>query len=202
MTQQWQAPLDSDDPFVLFGDWLAAATETEPSDPNAMSLATITEDRLPSVRIVLLKGFDREGFVFYTNTLSRKGQELWAHPAAALCFHWKSQRRQVRIEGRVEPVPPQEADEYYPQRPRGSRIGAWASDQSRPLESRDVLEKKVAALEKQYQDDHIPRPAHWSGYRVVPYYFEFWVERPFRLHDRKVFCHPVNGIWDIVRLYP
>jgi len=202
MNKNWDEPLVSDDPFALFGDWLTAAEQSEPNDPNAMSLATVTEDGLPSVRIVLLKGFDRDGFVFYTNTQSRKGNELWAHPAAALCFHWKSLRRQIRIEGPVFMVSEEEADLYYQQRPRGSRIGAWASDQSRILPERAVLEEKVADYERQYPGDAIPRPSHWSGYRLVPSDFEFWVDRPFRLHDRKFFSNPVNGLWDVVRLYP
>ena len=202
MTQDWQPPLDSDNPFDLFGTWLAAAEESEPNDPNAMSLATVNEDGLPAVRIVLLKGFDTDGFVFYTNTLSRKGQELWGNPVAALCFHWKSLRRQVRIEGAVLPVTEEEADAYYQQRPRGSRIGAWASKQSQNLPERAELERRVAAFEQEYPGDNIPRPAHWSGYRLVPNYLEFWVDRPFRLHDRKVFDNPTDGTWQISRIYP
>lgn len=197
----WSAPLESDDPFDLFGLWMQEAVTVEINDPNAMSLATIDARGRPCVRIVLLKDFDREGFVFYTNTQSSKGDQLALNPVAGLCFHWKSLRRQVRIEGKVVPVSAQEADAYFPQRPRGSRIGAWASHQSRPLDQRKTLEERVTQFEQQYAGDDIPRPAHWSGYRIVPDYLEFWVDRPFRLHDRKTFTL-VGQAWNIGRIYP
>lgn len=189
------------DPFHLFQAWFKDAEASEPNDPNAMTVATVDADGRPSARIVLLKGLDQTGFVFYTNTLSRKGSQLAARPAAALCFHWKSLRRQVRIEGRVERVSDAEADAYFATRPRGSRIGAWASLQSQPLDGRATLEGRVAALEAEYEGREIPRPAHWSGYRVVPDYLEFWQDREFRLHDRITFTASGEG-WTIGRLYP
>jgi pyridoxamine 5'-phosphate oxidase len=190
-----------DDPFSHFATWFAAAGESEPNDPNAMTLATSTPDGFPSARIVLLKGWDRNGFVFYTNRESRKGAELIANPRAALLFHWKSRQRQVRIEGTVGPVTEAEADDYYATRPRLSRIGAWASRQSRPLASRAELEDRVAAFEQRYPDETIPRPGYWSGFRVTPARFEFWQDMPFRLHDRIVYTPEGTG-WAAHRLYP
>lgn len=194
-----------DAPFPLFRKWLDDAEAAEPNDPNAMALATIDSDGTPSIRMVLLKGLDERGFVFYTNRESRKGTALDSNPVAALCFHWKTLRRQIRIEGRVERVSDAESDEYYQTRPLGSRIGAWASDQSRPLSSRTHLVNKVSALETQYQDqaDSIPRPPHWGGYRVVPQAIEFWHDGEFRLHRRVVYTPAVDGSgWDRKMLYP
>ncbi len=189
------------DPFALLDAWMEEATARELNDPNAMSLATATPDGRPSVRIVLLKGIDREGFVFYTNTQSRKGAELAENPEVALLFHWKSLGRQVRIEGLAEPVKPEEADMYYASRPRISRLGAWASDQSRPLDSRATLAARLDELERTYPGNEIPRPPHWSGYRVRPDTFEFWRDMPYRLHERVVFTR-VNGAWQTSMLFP
>ncbi|HYE50325.1 MAG TPA: pyridoxamine 5'-phosphate oxidase [Azospirillaceae bacterium] len=190
------------DPFALFRAWLAEAEAAEPNDPNAMSLATVGPDGMPSARIVLLKGLDERGFVFYTNTESRKGDQLGAHPKAALCFHWKSLRRQIRVEGEVERVTEAEADAYFQSRPRGSRIGAWASVQSRPLPDRATLEARVAEFTARFGEAEIPRPPHWSGYRVVPGRIEFWQDREFRLHDRRLFVRAAGGGWTDERLYP
>jgi pyridoxamine 5'-phosphate oxidase len=189
------------DPFDQFRTWFAEAERAEPNDPNAMALATATPEGLPSVRMVLLKEWDTSGFVFYTNTESRKGGELDANPHAALLFHWKSLRRQVRIEGAVERVSDAEADAYYASRARLSRIGAWASEQSRPLPGRGALLKRVAKYEGMYLGDQIPRPPHWTGYRVLPTRIEFWQDMPFRLHDRTVHVRSGEG-WDVVKLYP
>jgi pyridoxamine 5'-phosphate oxidase len=189
------------EPFGLFGAWLADATRSEPNDPNALALATVDADGLPDVRMVLLKGFDQKGFVFYTNFESAKGQEILGSMKAAMCFHWKSLRRQVRVRGPVEIVSDAEADAYYVTRPRGSRIGAWASKQSRELESRFALEKAVAEYTARYPIGDIPRPAHWSGFRIIPQQIEFWHDRPFRLHDRVVFTRSGDG-WEKTRLYP
>lgn len=189
------------DPFRLFGEWLAEAGATEPNDPNAMALATVDETGLPDVRMVLLKGFDRRGFVFYTNLDSRKGQELGAQPKAALCLHWKTLRRQVRVRGPVERVSDAEADEYYASRPRGSRIGAWASRQSQPLDSRATLERRVDELHAEFPGDDIPRPSFWTGTRIVPSEIEFWQDGEFRLHDRFRFTRAGDG-WSVARLYP
>lgn len=190
-------------PFELFQEWLDDATAHELNDPNALSLATVDRDGLPNVRMVLLKGFDEGGFVFYTNFESAKGAELLSAGKAAMCFHWKSLRRQIRIRGTVNFVEAQEADEYYQSRPRGSRIGAWASKQSRPLESRFALEKEVARYTAKFALGEIPRPEHWSGMRLVPTSIEFWHDRPFRLHDRLTFVRDNPGEnWTRARLYP
>lgn len=193
---------ESPEPFELFAAWLEDATASEPNDPNAVAVATADSDGLPDVRMVLLKGFDQAGFVFYTNFESAKGRELLANMKAAMCFHWKSLRRQVRVRGPVEVVSDEEADAYYATRPRGSRIGAWASKQSRPLESRFALEKAVAEYTARYAIGEIPRPKHWSGFRIMPQTIEFWHDRPFRLHDRIVFTHQPDGGWGKTRLYP
>ncbi|AMS43772.1 pyridoxamine 5'-phosphate oxidase [Aminobacter sp. Y103A] len=190
------------EPFQLFASWLKDATASEPNDPTALALATVDTDGLPDVRMVLLKGFDEHGFVFYTNFESAKGREILATMKAAMCFHWKSLRRQVRVRGPVEIVTDAEADEYFASRPRGSRIGAWASKQSRPLESRFALEKAVAEYTARHVIGDIPRPPHWSGFRIVPSQIEFWHDRPFRLHDRVVFTRTADGGWDKDRLYP
>ncbi|MEZ5804088.1 MAG: pyridoxamine 5'-phosphate oxidase [Rhizobiaceae bacterium] len=192
---------ESPEPFELFAAWLEDATASEPNDPNAVAVATVDSDGLPDVRMVLLKGFDQAGFVFYTNFESAKGRELLANMKAAMCFHWKSLRRQVRVRGPVEVVSDEEADAYYATRPRGSRIGAWASKQSRPLESRFALEKAVAEYTARYAIGAIPRPSYWSGFRIVPQEIEFWHDRPFRLHDRMKFVRTAGG-WDKTRLYP
>ena len=190
------------EPFVLFKQWLEDASRSEANDPNALALATVDGDGLPDVRMVLLKGFDRRGFTFYPNFESAKGREILGSMKAAMCFHWKSLRRQVRVRGPVEIVSDEEADTYYASRPRGSRIGAWASKQSRPLESRFALEKAVAEYTARYAIGEIPRPAHWSGFRLMPSSIEFWHDRPFRLHDRIVFSRRDDGGWDKTRLYP
>jgi pyridoxamine 5'-phosphate oxidase len=189
------------DPYSLFARWFAEAQAKEQNDPNAMALATVGADGMPSLRMVLLKGFDPEGFVFYTNYESRKGTQLLAHPKAALLFHWKSLRRQVRVEGTVEPVTAAEADAYFTSRPKQSQIGAWASAQSRPLKSRFELEKQVALHAAKYAIGKVPRPAYWSGFRIKPRYFEFWEDRPFRLHDRVVY-EAADGGWQTQRLFP
>ena len=193
---------ESKEPFRLFATWLDDATGSEPNDPNGVALATVDEDGLPDVRMVLLKGFDEQGFVFYTNFESAKGREILSSMKAAMCFHWKSLRRQVRIRGPVEVVSDAEADAYYATRPRGSRIGAWASKQSRPLESRFALEKAVAEYTAKYAIGDIPRPEYWSGFRLVPHHIEFWHDRPFRLHDRIRFTRTADGGWEKARLYP
>ncbi len=189
------------DPYVRFAEWFDEAKRTEPNDPNAMTLATCTPDGFPSARIVLLKGADPRGFVFYTNKQSRKGGELTANRRAALLFHWKTLQRQVRVEGTVEDVTEAEADAYYATRARVSRLGAWASDQSRPLAERGVLEARVAEMEAKYPGDDIPRPPHWSGYRVLPERFEFWQDMPFRLHDRTIYAKSATG-WETSKLFP
>ncbi len=200
---------ESEQPFDLFADWFAQAEAHEPNDPNGMALATVDETGLPNVRMVLLKGLDGaeagdgRGFVFYTNTESAKGRELLASGQAALLFHWKSLRRQIRIRGAARPVSDAEADAYFASRARGSRIGAWASQQSRPLESRFALEKAVAKFTAQFHIGDIPRPAYWSGFRVVPTEMEFWHDRPFRLHERVVFRRADSTQqWQKARLFP
>ncbi|MBN9669276.1 pyridoxamine 5'-phosphate oxidase [Roseibium aggregatum] len=190
-------------PFDLFGEWLEDARASEINDPNALALATVDETGLPNVRMVLLKDFDERGFVFYTNFESAKGRELLSAGKAAMCFHWKSLRRQVRIRGPVREVSGDEADAYYKSRPRGSRIGAWASKQSRSLESRFALEKEVARYTAKFGVGEIPRPDHWSGMRLTPLSIEFWHDRPFRLHDRVVFSRETpDAPWTKDRLYP
>ncbi|MBK1622752.1 pyridoxamine 5'-phosphate oxidase [Afifella marina] len=189
------------DPFSLFGDWMREATASEPNDPNAVAVATADETGLPDVRMVLLKSWDERGFVFYTNLESRKGEQLAANPKAAMCFHWKSLARQIRIRGNVEAVSDEEADAYYDSRPRMSRIGAWASRQSRPLESRFALEKAVATETARFGAGKVPRPPFWSGFRLVPVQIEFWNNGAFRLHDRIRFTPHDNG-WQKQRLYP
>jgi len=192
---------ESAEPYALFARWLEDARAAEPNDPDAVALATVDGDGLPNVRMVLLKDFDAHGFVFYTNYESTKGRELLAARKAAMCFHWKSLRRQVRVRGPVETVSDAEADAYFASRPRGSRIGAWASKQSRPLESRFALEKAVAEYTARYAIGDIPRPPYWSGFRIKPVSIEFWHDRQFRLHDRVVFQADGDG-WRKTRLYP
>ena len=191
------------DPLALFADWYAEAEKSEPNEPSAMTLATMGPDGTPSARMVLLKGYDPQGFVFYTNLESRKGQHLLAHPKAALLFHWKSLRRQVRLEGPVSPTIPAEADAYFATRARGSQIGAWVSDQSRPLESRFALEKRVAEFTAKHLVGNVPRPPHWSGFRLQPLLIEFWQDGAFRLHDRLEYRRAASGQpWATRTLYP
>ncbi len=193
----------AEEPFAKFDEWLKEATASEPNDPNAVAVATVDETGLPNVRMVLLKGFDDRGFVFYTNFESAKGREILAARKAAMCFHWKSLRRQVRVRGPVEVVADEEADAYFASRPRGSRIGAWASRQSRPLEDPHALEKAVARYTASFGIGEIARPDHWSGFRLRPVEMEFWRDRPFRLHDRLVYRRDEPaGAWRTVRLYP
>jgi pyridoxamine 5'-phosphate oxidase len=195
------ALLSEDNPFALFAEWLEEAGKKEPNDPNAMTVSTVDADGMPDSRMVLLKDFDARGFVFYTNTQSAKGEELNGQPKAALLFHWKSLRRQVRIRGIVEPVSEAEADAYFASRARPSQLGAWASDQSRPLPDRLALEKRVAEMGLKFGLGKVPRPPHWSGYRIVPATIEFWRDRPFRLHERLVFDRAEGG-WTTKRLFP
>lgn len=202
------APLEllpENDPFALFETWLREAGAAEPNDPNAMTLATVDADGLPDARMVLLKGVDARGFVFYTNLESAKGRQLASNPKAALMFHWKSLRRVVRVRGIVEPVTDAEADAYFATRARPAQIGAWASAQSRTLADRFALEKAVAKVGLRFGLGKVPRPAHWSGYRVVPTGLEFWRDRPFRLHERLLFERAASGAsqgWTTRRLYP
>jgi pyridoxamine 5'-phosphate oxidase len=193
----------ADEPLRLFAAWLGEATAAEPRDPTAMTLATVDAGGLPNARMVLLKGLDERGFVFYTNVASQKGQELDSHPQAALVFHWKSLNRQVRVRGTVERVTEAEADDYFATRPKQAQIGAWASKQSAPLESRLAFEKAVALYAAKYAIGTVPRPPNWSGYRIVPLRIEFWHDRPFRLHDRIEFVRENPGApWSKTRLYP
>ncbi|MBR0781821.1 pyridoxamine 5'-phosphate oxidase [Bradyrhizobium sacchari] len=204
-----QTPLTSgdftaaDEPFALFEAWLNEAIKSEPNDPNAMALATVDPDGLPDVRMVLMKGFDTEGFVFYSHIASQKGRELAANPKAALLFHWKSLRRQVRIRGNVTPVTDAEADAYFATRPKQAQIGAWASKQSEALESRFAFEQAIAKVAARYVIGEVPRPPGWSGWRIAPVRIEFWHDRPFRLHDRIEFRRDAAGQpWSKTRMYP
>jgi len=189
------------DPFALFEQWFAQARAAEPNDPEAMALATTDAAGNPSLRMVLLKGHGRQGFVFYTNADSRKGNELAGNPNVALLFHWKSLRRQVRIEGVVEGVPADEADAYYATRVRDSQLGAWASEQSRPLDRRETLEARFAEVAKRFEGQPVPRPPHWSGFKVVPRSIEFWSDGAHRLHERRLFVRHDGG-WSEGLLYP
>jgi pyridoxamine 5'-phosphate oxidase len=191
----------SSDPFALFEQWFAEARAAEPNDPDAMALATADSQGRPSVRMVLLKGHGPDGFVFYTNAGSRKGGELAANPNAALVFHWKSLRRQVRIEGQIESVAADEADSYYASRTRDSQLGAWASDQSRPLDRRETLEARFAEVTKRFDGQPVPRPPHWSGFRLVPKSIEFWSDGEHRLHHRRLFVRDGED-WNEGLLYP
>jgi len=194
---------EADDPLGLFSAWLKEAAAAEPRDPTAMTLATVDADGLPNARMVLLKGLDERGFVFYTNMESQKGHELDRQPQAAMVFHWKSLNRQIRVRGPVERVTPAEADAYFATRPKQAQIGAWASKQSSPLESRQVFENAVAHYAAHYASGEVPRPPYWSGYRILPLIVEFWHDRPFRLHDRIEFRRSQPGAaWSKTRLYP
>ncbi|MGB3273142.1 MAG: pyridoxamine 5'-phosphate oxidase [Xanthobacteraceae bacterium] len=189
------------EPFALFAAWLAEAERSEPNDPNAMAVASVDADGLPDVRMVLLKGYDAQGFVFYTHLASQKGREITGNPKAALLFHWKSLRRQIRVRGTVSRVDDAEADAYFATRPKQAQIGAWASKQSQPLESRFAFEQAIAKVAAKYALGPVPRPPGWVGFRVAPQSFEFWHDRPFRLHDRIVFTRAADG-WHKTRLYP
>jgi len=194
--------LPAGDPFAMFEAWFADARESELNDANAMALATATPDGRPSVRMVLLKGHGPDGFVFYTNAASRKGDEIRANPRAALLFHWKSLRRQVRIEGPLSEVAAAEADAYFASRHPDSRLGSAASDQSRPLDDRATYLARVEALRAEYPDGSVPRPPHWTGFRLAPVAIEFWIDRAHRLHERRRFTRAADGGWDSTLLYP
>jgi pyridoxamine 5'-phosphate oxidase len=194
--------LSKSDPIALFDAWFAEARESEPNDANAMALATATPDGHPSARMVLLKGHGPDGFVFYTNAGSRKGGEIRANPQAALLFHWKSLRRQVRIEGPLSEVTAAEADAYFASRHPDSRLGSAASDQSRPLDDRATYLARVEELRADYPDGNLPRPPHWTGFRLAPEAIEFWIDRAHRLHERRRFTRAANGGWDTTLLYP
>ena len=201
-TEDFDDAIPETDPFAIFEGWFAEAAASEPNDPNAMALATATPGAAPSVRMVLLKGHGPDGFVFFTNFESRKGGELAANRQVALLFHWKSLRRQVRIEGTVQEVTPAEADAYFASRHPQSRLGSAASDQSRPLPSREAYLQRVAALGAEFPDGNVPRPAHWSGYRVTPHAIEFWQDRTYRLHERRRFVRSATADWSSTLLYP
>lgn len=192
----------TDDPFATFGAWFEAARKSAPDNADAMALATADGRGKPSVRMVLLKGIDAQGFVFYTNCDSQKGLQIRENDNAALCFYWKEEGRQVRVEGRLIQVEDAEADVYFATRPRESQIGAWASLQSQPLENRKVLETRFAAMEKKYEGGAVPRPPHWSGFRLIPALIEFWQQGDHRLHDRFVFIRDRDKSWKMRRLYP
>ncbi len=201
--QTEESAIPQSDPFTLFEVWFAEAKESEPNDSNAMALATASPDGFPSVRMVLLKDHGSDGFVFYTNTESRKGEQIRANMRAALLFHWKSLRRQIRIEGPLEEVSAEMADAYFHSRPRVSQIGSAASDQSRPLPDRQIYVDRVAALEERYPEDDIPRPSHWTGFRLSPRRIEFWQDRQYRLHDRRLFLREsAEDAWSNTLLYP
>ena len=209
MTMETGGPLDDggitpqDDPFALFGQWMAEAEKSEPNDANAMALATADADGAPNVRMVLLKGVDTKGFVFYSNSQSIKGGELAANPHAAINFHWKTLRRAVRVKGAIAQVSDAEADAYFASRPKDSQIGAWASPQSQPMEGRWVFEKKLAEYALKFGLGTVPRPPHWTGWRVTPTRIEFWRDRPFRLHDRLVYSRAdASSPWTTERLFP
>jgi pyridoxamine 5'-phosphate oxidase len=192
-----------DDPFVLFDAWMEEARKTEPNEANAMSIATVDAQGRPNVRMVLLKDAGPQGFVFYTNTESAKGSEIASHGYAAICLHWKTQRRQVRARGSVIRVSDEEADAYFATRPKDSQIGAWASAQSRPMEGRFAFEKEIAKYAARYALQKVPRPPYWSGYRIAPFEIEFWRDRPFRLHDRLVYRRDApDQPWRTERLFP
>lgn len=192
----------ADDPFALFEDWFAQARRSEPNDPDAMALATSTPDGRPSVRIVLMRLHGPEGFGFFTNLQSRKGEEIAANQAAALCIHWKSLRKQVRAEGVLRQVSDADADAYFASRSRDSRIGAWASDQSRPLDARETFLSRIEEARTRFADRDVPRPPHWSGFRLVPDRIEFWEDREFRLHHRRLFTRQPDGGWSEGLLFP
>jgi pyridoxamine 5'-phosphate oxidase len=202
MDPQNQDAIAAEAPLALFGEWFAAAQASEPNDPEAFALATATPDGAPSLRMVLLKDWGPDGFVFYTNGHSRKGAELHANPQAAMLFHWKSLRRQIRIEGTVSEVSPEQADAYFASRSRDSQIGAHASDQSAPLGSRGEFLAKIAKTAARYLVGPVPRPPHWTGFRLAPTAIEFWLDRPFRLHERRRFVRGADGSWTSSLLYP
>ena len=195
--------LKENNPYTVFQKWLAIAEESELNDPNAMCLATASKDGIPSARMVLLKGIDERGFVFYTNADSDKGEQLKENPQAAVCFHWKSLRKQVRVQGEIVEVSEEEADAYYNTRHRGSRVGAWASKQSRPLKNIDELKKFVEGYEAEFEGrEDIPRPDYWKGFRIIPNSIEFWIDGDYRLHERYLYTRDSNGNWTVGMLYP
>jgi pyridoxamine 5'-phosphate oxidase len=202
MTADNQDAIPAAAPFALFAEWFAEAKKSEPNDPEAVALATATPQAAPSVRMVLLKDWDERGFVFYTNGHSRKGGELHANPQAAMLFHWKSLRRQIRIEGTISEVSSEQADAYFASRSRDSQLGAIASDQSRPLGSRGEFLAKIAKVTARHLVGQVPRPPHWTGFRLAPHAIEFWMDRPFRLHERRRFELNANGGWTSGLLYP